>query len=55
MTLAVSTLDDKLMTSEGEEWLYHEPLNQILAATHPHPRRALIIGGGDGGSARQLG
>ncbi|MGL4207473.1 MAG: polyamine aminopropyltransferase [Aeromonadaceae bacterium] len=48
------TLDDKLMTSEGEEWLYHEPLNQIPAMTHPHPKRALIIGGGDGGSARQL-
>ena len=48
------TLDDKLMTSEGDEWLYHEPLNQIPAMTHPHPRRALIIGGGDGGSARQL-
>lgn len=47
-------LDGHLMSSEGDEWFYHENLNQLAAMTHPSPRSALIIGGGDGGSARQL-
>ncbi|WP_024871845.1 polyamine aminopropyltransferase [Tolumonas lignilytica] len=50
----VFRLDGYLMTSEADEWFYHENLNHIPAITHPDPRRALIIGGGDGGSARQL-
>ncbi len=47
-------LDGHLMSAEGDEWFYHENLNQLAAVTHPSPRSALIIGGGDGGSARQL-
>ena len=47
-------LDGHLMSAEGDEWFYHENLNQLAAVTHPAPRSALIIGGGDGGSARQL-
>lgn len=47
-------LDGHLMSTERDEWLYHENLNQIPALSHPDPRTALIIGGGDGGSARQL-
>lgn len=47
-------LDGHLMSAEGDEWFYHENLNQLAALTHPSPRSALIIGGGDGGSARQL-
>ncbi len=47
-------LDGHLMSAEGDEWFYHENLNQLAAMTHPSPRSALIIGGGDGGSARQL-
>jgi len=50
----VFRLDGYLMTSEADEWFYHENLNHIPAITHPDPRTALIIGGGDGGSARQL-
>lgn len=47
-------LDGHLMSAEGDEWFYHENLNQLAAVTHPSPCSALIIGGGDGGSARQL-
>ncbi len=47
-------LDGYMMTSEADEWFYHENLNHLPAITHPAPRQALIIGGGDGGSARQL-
>ncbi len=47
-------LDGHLMSAEGDEWFYHENLNQLAALTHPSPGSALVIGGGDGGSARQL-
>lgn len=47
-------LDGCLMTSETDEWFYHENLALLPAISHPAPRRALVIGGGDGGSARQL-
>jgi spermidine synthase len=50
----VFRLDGYLMTSEADEWFYHENMNHIPAITHPEPRTALIVGGGDGGSARQL-
>ena len=47
-------LDGCLMTSEADEWFYHENLTHLAAISHPEPKTALIIGGGDGGSARQL-
>jgi len=42
------------MTSERDEFFYHENLVHVAATTHPAPRRALIVGGGDGGSAEEL-
>ena len=47
-------LDGHFMTSEGDEFFYHENLVQLAALSHPEPERALIIGGGDGGSAEEL-
>lgn len=47
-------LDECVMTTEADEWVYHENLCHPAAIALPHPQRALIIGGGDGGSARQL-
>lgn len=47
-------LDGSLMSAEGDEWCYHENAVHLAAITHPAPRHALIIGGGDGGAARQL-
>jgi spermidine synthase len=47
-------LDGHLMTSEKDEFFYHENLVHIAAITHPAPKTALIIGGGDGGSAEEL-
>jgi spermidine synthase len=44
-------LDGHLMTSEKDEFFYHENLVHVAAITHPAPETALIIGGGDGGSA----
>ena len=47
-------LDGHFMTSENDEFFYHENLVHIAALAHPHPGRALIVGGGDGGSAEEL-
>ena len=47
-------LDGHFMTSEKDEFFYHENLVHLAALTHPRPERALIVGGGDGGSAEEL-
>ena len=47
-------LDGFNMTSEKDEFFYHENLVHPAAIAHPHPRRALVIGGGDGGSSEEL-
>lgn len=47
-------LDGCFMTSERDEFFYHENLVHVAAMAHSGPRSALVIGGGDGGSAREL-
>lgn len=47
-------LDGRFMTSEKEEFFYHEALVHPAAISHPNPGRCLIIGGGDGGAAEEL-
>jgi spermidine synthase len=47
-------LDGHFMTSERDEFFYHENLVHLPAITHPQPISALIVGGGDGGSAEEL-
>ena len=47
-------LDDTVQTSEGDEWAYHEMLVHVPMFTHPHPRRVLVVGGGDGGALRTV-
>jgi spermidine synthase len=47
-------LDGFNMTSERDEFIYHENLVHPAAIAHPAPRRALVIGGGDGGSSEEL-
>lgn len=47
-------IDGCFMTSERDEFFYHEPMVQLPAVSHSHVRSALLIGGGDGGSAREL-
>ena len=50
----VLRLDGCFMTSEKEEFFYHEALIHPAAMAHPAPKRCLIIGGGDGGAAEEL-
>jgi spermidine synthase len=47
-------LDGYNMTSEKDEFFYHENLVHPAAVAHPAPKRALVIGGGDGGSSEEL-
>jgi len=47
-------LDGYFMTSEKDEFFYHENLVHMAALAHSAPRHALIVGGGDGGSAEEL-
>ena len=47
-------LDGRLMTSEGEEFFYHECMTHPAALVHPNPESVLVIGGGDGGSSEEL-
>jgi len=46
-------LDGAVQTTEGDEFVYHEMLAHPALLTHPAPRRALIIGGGDGGALEE--
>ena len=47
-------LDGRLMTSEGDEFFYHECMTHPAALVHPNPESVLVIGGGDGGSSEEL-
>jgi spermidine synthase len=47
-------LDGRLMTSEGEEFFYHECMTHPAMLSHPNPQSVLVIGGGDGGSSEEL-
>jgi spermidine synthase len=47
-------LDGSYMTSERDEFFYHEPIVHAAAIAHPSPRSALVVGGGDGGSSEEL-
>lgn len=46
-------LDGKWQTCTGDEFLYHEPLVHVPFVMHGKPRRVLIAGGADGGTARE--
>lgn len=47
-------LDGHAMAAEADEFIIHEGLAHIAAFAHPAPVSALILGGGDGASAREL-
>ena len=47
-------IDGVNMTSERDEFFYHEALVHPVAITHAAPRNVLIVGGGDGGSSEEM-
>lgn len=49
----VLTLDDVIMVTERDEFAYHEMIAHVALNVHPNPKKVLVIGGGDGGTARE--
>ncbi len=47
-------IDGMVMLSEKDEFVYHEMLAHVGMFAHPNPEKVLIIGGGDGGTAREV-
>ena len=50
----ILVLDGVVQLTEKDEYLYHEMLTQVALHAHPSPETVLIIGGGDGGTLREV-
>ncbi len=46
-------LDGMVMTTDADEYVYHEMIINVALNSHPAPQNVLIIGGGDGGALRE--
>ncbi|WP_029911277.1 polyamine aminopropyltransferase [Pelobacter seleniigenes] len=47
-------LDGLVMVTERDEFVYHDMITHPALFTHPAPKKVLVIGGGDGGSIREI-
>ena len=47
-------IDGLVMLTEADEFIYHEMMAHPALVLHPMPKDVLIIGGGDGGTAREV-
>ena len=47
-------LDGVFQTSIADEFVYHEMIAHVPLCAHPNPKRVLVIGGGDGGTVREV-
>jgi len=50
----ILTLDNMVMTTQKDEFHYHEMISHIAMFTHHNPKNILVIGGGDGGTIREI-
>ncbi len=48
------TLDGLMMVTEKDEFIYHDMITHVAMATKPDVKKVLVIGGGDGGTVREL-
>ncbi|MCD8038308.1 MAG: polyamine aminopropyltransferase [Lachnospiraceae bacterium] len=48
------TLDGYMMLTQKDEFIYHEMMVHVPMSVHPNVKKALVIGGGDGGTVREL-
>lgn len=48
------TLDGIIMTTEKDEFFYHEMITHVAMHTHACPEQILVVGGGDGGTVREV-
>ncbi|MFH1076805.1 MAG: polyamine aminopropyltransferase [Pseudomonadota bacterium] len=47
-------LDGVIMLTEFDEFAYHEMISHVPLCVHPDPKKVLVIGGGDGGTVREV-
>ncbi|WLR50756.1 polyamine aminopropyltransferase [Bacillus tianshenii] len=47
-------LDGMVMTTQKDEFVYHEMVAHVPLFTHPNPEHVLVVGGGDGGVIREV-
>jgi len=47
-------IDDCIMLTTRDNFLYHEMMSHPVLFTHPDPKRVVIIGGGDCGTLREV-
>lgn len=47
-------IDDMVMATERDEHAYHEMIVHVPMLTQKNPKKVLIIGGGDGGTVREV-
>jgi len=47
-------LDGVIQCTEKDEFSYHEMISYLALCNHPNPQHVLIVGGGDGGAAREV-
>lgn len=47
-------LDGMVMTTDVDEFVYHEMITHVALNTHPNPKKVLVVGGGDGGTIREI-
>lgn len=47
-------LDGVVQITERDEFFYHEMLAHVLLHAHPDPKKVVVIGGGDGGTVREV-
>lgn len=50
----VLALDGVIQTTDAFEYIYHEMMAHVPLTAHPNPEKVLIIGGGDGGTLREV-
>ena len=50
----VLVLDGIIQTTEADEFIYHEMLAHVPLCAVPAPKTVMIVGGGDGGSLREV-
>ena len=50
----VLTLDGNVMLTERDEFIYDEMITHVPMAANPSIKKVLVIGGGDGGTVREL-
>lgn len=50
----VLVIDDYIMLTEKDEFIYHEMIAHVPMAVNPSIKKVLVIGAGDGGTVREL-